>query len=38
MSIEIANEIHSEIISTDSRQIFKYLNIATGKITEKEQN
>lgn len=31
--IEIAKKINSEIISTDSRQIFKYLNIWTGKVT-----
>lgn len=28
----------SEIISTDSRQIYKYLDIGTGKITNKEMN
>jgi tRNA dimethylallyltransferase len=27
MSIEIAKEVDSEIISTDSRQIFRHLNI-----------
>ena len=37
MSINIAKEINSEIISTDSRQIFKYLNIWTGKITQQEK-
>lgn len=36
MSIEIAKKIWWEIISTDSRQIFKYLNIWTWKVTEKE--
>ena len=34
--IEIAKKINSEIISTDSRQIFKYLNIWTWKVTQKE--
>lgn len=34
--IEIAKLIDSEIISTDSRQIFKYLNIWTWKVTFKE--
>lgn len=37
LSIEIAKEIDSEIIWTDSRQIFKYLDIWTWKITEKEK-
>lgn len=31
--IEIAKSIDSEIISTDSRQIFKHLNIWTWKVT-----
>jgi len=30
--IKIAKEVDSEIISTDSRQIFKYLDIWTGKV------
>ena len=34
LSIEVAKDIDSEIISTDSRQIFNSLNIWTGKITE----
>jgi tRNA dimethylallyltransferase len=37
LSIDIAKKINSEIISTDSRQIFKFLDIWTGKITEKEK-
>ncbi len=37
MSIDIAKYLDTEIISTDSRQIFKYMNIWTGKITEKEK-
>ena len=37
MSIKIAKSINSEIISTDSRQIFKYLDIWTGKVTENEK-
>jgi tRNA dimethylallyltransferase len=36
MSIEIAKYLNSEIISTDSRQIFKYMDIGTGKITSEE--
>lgn len=38
LSIEIAKIIDSEIISTDSRQIFKDLNIWTGKVTSEEMN
>ncbi|MDC0506098.1 tRNA (adenosine(37)-N6)-dimethylallyltransferase MiaA [Candidatus Gracilibacteria bacterium] len=36
MSIDIAKHLDSEIISTDSRQIFKYMDIGTGKITPEE--
>lgn len=36
LSIQVAKLIDSEIISTDSRQIYKYMNIWTGKITETE--
>lgn len=36
MSIDIAKMLDTEIISTDSRQIFKYMNIGTGKITPDE--
>lgn len=36
LGIEIAKYIDSEIISTDSRQIFQYLNIGTGKVTKEE--
>lgn len=37
LSIEVAKELNSEIISTDSRQIFKYLDIWTWKVTEEEK-
>ena len=37
MSIEVAKYISSEVISTDSRQIFKDLDIWTWKITEDEK-
>ncbi|MGE4444375.1 MAG: tRNA (adenosine(37)-N6)-dimethylallyltransferase MiaA [Candidatus Altimarinota bacterium] len=36
LGIEIAKYLNSEIISTDSRQIFKYLDIGTGKVTFEE--
>ena len=38
ISIDIAREIDSEIISTDSRQIFKFLDIWTWKIKEEEKS
>lgn len=37
MSIDIAKKLDTEIISTDSRQIFKYMDIWTWKITEAEK-
>jgi tRNA dimethylallyltransferase len=37
MSIDIAKHLDTKIIGTDSRQIFKYLDIGTGKITEEEK-
>lgn len=36
MSIEIAKYLDTQIISTDSRQIFRYMDIGTGKITPEE--
>lgn len=36
LSLEIANTIQSEIISVDARQIYRWLNIGTGKITPAE--
>lgn len=36
LSIDIAKYINSEILSTDSRQIYKYMDIGTGKITTDE--
>ncbi len=36
LSIKIAKYLNTEIISTDSRQIFKYLDIWTGKVTLNE--
>jgi tRNA dimethylallyltransferase len=35
-AVEIAKEINSEIISADSRQVYKGMNLGTGKITKKE--
>ena len=36
MSIEIAQILNTEIISTDSRQIYRWMDIGTGKITQEE--
>lgn len=35
-AIKLAKKINGEIISADSRQIYKYLNIGSGKVTKKE--
>ena len=35
-SISIAQKLKTEIISTDSRQIYKNMDIGTGKVTESE--
>ena len=36
LSIKIAKEFDGEIISTDSRQVYKYMDIATAKVTQTE--
>src|SRR5665811_1578979 len=36
LAIKLAKKISGEIISADSRQVYKYLDIGTGKITKKE--
>ena len=36
LSIEIAKDL-TEIISADSMQVYKYMNIGTAKPTEKER-
>lgn len=36
LSVEIAKEFDGEIISTDSRQVYKYMDIATAKIKPQE--
>ena len=33
LAVQIAREMNGEIISADSRQIYKYLDIGSGKIT-----
>lgn len=36
-SIDLAKKLDTEIISADSRQIYRYLDIGTGKVTEEEK-
>ena len=36
VAVELAKKFGGEIISADSRQVYKKLNIGTGKITKKE--
>ncbi|MFZ2038660.1 MAG: tRNA (adenosine(37)-N6)-dimethylallyltransferase MiaA [Minisyncoccia bacterium] len=36
MAVSLAKKFNGEIISADSRQVFKGMDIGTGKITEKE--
>lgn len=37
LSVELAKRINGEIISADSMQVYKYMNIGTAKVTEAEQ-
>ena len=37
LAVKLAQKINGEIISADSRQVYKGMNIGTGKITEKEK-
>jgi tRNA dimethylallyltransferase len=37
LAIRLARKFHGEIISADSRQIYKGMDIGTGKVTKKEQ-
>ena len=36
LSIKLAKKMNGEIISADSRQVYKGLNIGSGKVTKKE--
>ncbi len=38
LSIRIAKELNGEIISTDSMQIYKYMDIGSAKITTEEMD
>jgi len=35
-AIKIAKKLDGEVISADSRQVYKFLNLASGKVTKKE--
>jgi len=36
LSIKLAKKFKAEVVSADSRQVYKKMNIGTGKITKKE--
>lgn len=36
LAVEIAKRFNGEVISADSRQVYKGMNIGTGKVTKKE--
>lgn len=38
LSIDIAKKFNGEIISADSRQVYKGLDLGSGKVTEKEKD
>ena len=38
LSIEVAKKINGEIVSCDSMQIYKDMNIGTAKVTEEEMD
>ena len=37
VSVELAKIIDGEIISADSMQVYKYMDIGTAKVTEEEK-
>ncbi len=36
LGVYLAKKFHGEIVSADSRQVYKGLDLASGKITKKE--
>jgi len=38
LAIELAKKYNGEVISADSRQVYKGLNIGSGKVTKKEMD
>lgn len=37
LAIVLAEALNTEIISADSRQVYRYLDIGTAKLTKEEQ-
>lgn len=37
LAIALARELYGEIISADSRQVYRSMDIGTGKVTKREQ-
>jgi len=37
IAIKLARDFNGEIISADSRQVFRWLNLGSGKVTDEEQ-
>ncbi len=37
LGIEVANKVNGEIVSADSMQIYKYMDIGTAKPTKEER-
>ena len=37
LGIALAQQFHGEIVSADSRQVYRHLNIGTAKVTAQEQ-
>ncbi|MBU0612139.1 tRNA (adenosine(37)-N6)-dimethylallyltransferase MiaA [Patescibacteria group bacterium] len=38
LAVKIAKKVNGEVISADSRQVYKDLDLGTGKVTKKEMN
>ena len=38
LSIRLAKKLNGEIISADSMQIYKYMDIGSAKVTKEEEN
>lgn len=37
LAIQMAKKFNGEIVSADSRQVYKYMDLGTGKVTQEEQ-
>lgn len=38
LAVQLAKKFHGEVLSADSRQVYRGLNIASGKVTKKEMS